>query len=105
MHKETRNIHYASIAKVLPYAGRVNAMQTLRANMKRLRSRQNLTQQALAEKAEMDYNYLQKIESGRWGGLRLSTVETLARALGVEVWELFVPCAPAKVVTSLKTKK
>jgi transcriptional regulator with XRE-family HTH domain len=73
--------------------------------MKRLRSRQNLTQQALAEKAEMDYNYLQKIESGRWGGLRLSTVETLAGALGVEIWELFVPCAPAKTEATKKTKK
>ena len=71
-------------------------MQLIRANMKRLRTRQGLTQQSLAEKAELDYNYLQKIESGRWGGLRVSTVETLARALEVEIWELFVPCAPVK---------
>jgi transcriptional regulator with XRE-family HTH domain len=71
-------------------------MQNLRANLKRLRLRQNLTQQSFAEKAGLDYNYLQKIESGRWGGLRLSTVETLASALGVEVWELFVPGAPTK---------
>jgi transcriptional regulator with XRE-family HTH domain len=71
-------------------------MQTLRGNVKRLRTRQNLTQQALAEKAGMDYNYLQKIESGRWGGLRLSTVETLANALEVEIWELFIPVTPGK---------
>ena len=48
-------------------------MQCIRANMKRLRVRQGLTQQSLAEKAGLDYNYLQKIESGRWGGLRVST--------------------------------
>jgi transcriptional regulator with XRE-family HTH domain len=71
--------------------------------MKRLRHRQGITQQELAEKADMDYNYLQKIESGRWGGLRLSTVETLASALGVEVWELFVPCAPVKPQTRKKS--
>jgi len=71
-------------------------MQTLRANLKRLRTRQQITQQKLAEKAGLDYNYYQKIESGRWGGLSLSTVETLATALEVEIWELFVPCTPTK---------
>jgi transcriptional regulator with XRE-family HTH domain len=75
--------------------------------MKRLRTRQGLTQQSLAEKAELDYNYLQKIESGRWGGLRVSTVETLARALEVEIWELFIPCTPvkSKAVGRPKTKR
>jgi transcriptional regulator with XRE-family HTH domain len=77
----------------------MTAMQIIRANMKRLRTRQGLTQQSLAEKAGLDYNYLQKIESGRWGGLRVSTVETLAQALEVEIWELFVPCAPVKSKT------
>jgi transcriptional regulator with XRE-family HTH domain len=77
----------------------MTAMQCIRANMKRLRVRQGLTQQSLAEKAGLDYNYLQKIESGRWGGLRVSTVETLALALEVEIWELFVPGTPGKSKT------
>ncbi|MDR2675271.1 MAG: helix-turn-helix domain-containing protein [Opitutaceae bacterium] len=66
-------------------------MKILRDNVRRLRLMRGLTQQELAERAEMDCNYFQKIESGRWGGLRLTTVETLARALDVAVWELFVP--------------
>jgi len=74
----------------------MHAMPYLRGNLKRLRNQQQLTQQSLAEKAGIDYNYYQKIESGRWGGLRLSTVDTLADALGVEVWELFVPCTVEK---------
>jgi transcriptional regulator with XRE-family HTH domain len=67
------------------------AMEILRGNVRRLRLMAGLTQQGLAERAGIDYNYFQKIESGRWGGLRLATVETLARALDVEIWELLVP--------------
>lgn len=59
--------------------------------MKQLRLRQGLTQQALAERADLEYKYVQKIESGRWPGLQLRTVERLARALGVEVWQLVGP--------------
>ena len=59
--------------------------------MKQLRLRQGLTQQALAERADLEYKYVQKIESGRWPGLQLRTVERLARALGVEVWQLVEP--------------
>jgi transcriptional regulator with XRE-family HTH domain len=75
-------------------------MPILRANVKRLRLRQDLTQQEFAERAGLDYNYFQKIESGRWGSLRLATVEKLAEALEVEIWELFVPCK-----TEPKTRK
>ena len=74
----------------------MHAMPYFRGNLKRLRKLEQLTQQSVAEKAGIDYNYYQKIESGRWAGLRLSTVDTLADALGVEVWELFVPCATDK---------
>lgn len=69
----------------------MNSMPCLRANLKRLRLKQSLTQQELAEKAGMDANYYQKIESGRWNSVRLATVEKLADALDVEMWELFVP--------------
>ena len=59
--------------------------------MKQLRLRQGLTQQSLAERADLEYKYVQKIESGRWPGLQLRTVERLAHALGVEVWQLVEP--------------
>ena len=69
----------------------MTALQNLSANMKRLRQQHDLTQQGLAERAGLEYKYVQKIESGRWPGLQLRTIETLAEALGVEAWELICP--------------
>jgi len=69
----------------------VNALDNLRANLKRLRLMRGLTQQKLSERADLEYKYLQKIESGRWPGLQLRTVERLARAVDVEAWELLCP--------------
>lgn len=68
----------------------MSALATIRANVKRLRLEQGLTQQQLSERAGMDYKYFQKIESGRWPGLQVRTVETLAKALRVDVGKLFV---------------
>jgi len=59
--------------------------------MKRLRLQRGLTQQAFAELADLEYKYVQKIESGRWPGLQLRTVERLAKALKVDAWELLCP--------------
>lgn len=59
--------------------------------MKRLRAELGLTQQALAEKAGLEYKHLQRIESGRWPGLQLKTIEAIARSLKVEAWELIKP--------------
>ncbi|EIP99127.1 hypothetical protein OpiT1DRAFT_03631 [Opitutaceae bacterium TAV1] len=39
----------------------------------------------------MEYKYLQKIESGRWPGLQLRTIEHLAGILKVEAWQLIAP--------------
>ena len=50
----------------------------------------------MAEKAGIDYKYFQRVESGRWPGLQLGTIEKLARALGVEAWELIAPTAKRK---------
>jgi transcriptional regulator with XRE-family HTH domain len=66
----------------------MKSLRNLQANLKRLRKAQGLTQEALAEKAGLEYKYFQKIESGRWPGLQLSTIERLAKALRVEAWEL-----------------
>ena len=68
----------------------MEALRNLCANLKRLRKAQGLTQEALAEKAGLEYKYYQKIESGRWPGLQLSTVERLAKALRVEAGELLL---------------
>lgn len=69
----------------------MDALDNLSANLHRLRLRAGLTQQGLSEKADLEYKYLQKIESGRWPGLQLRTIERLARALDVEAWELLCP--------------
>lgn len=69
----------------------MSALNNLRLNLKRLRVSQGLTQQSLAEKANVEYKYYQRIESGRWPGLQLGTVERLARSVGVEAWELLSP--------------
>ena len=69
----------------------MSALKNLRFNLKRFRASLGLTQQALAEKAEVEYKYYQRVESGRWPGLQLATVERLARAVGVEAWELISP--------------
>jgi transcriptional regulator with XRE-family HTH domain len=71
----------------------MEAMRNIRGNLKRLRRLLRLTQQGVAELADIDYNYYQKIESGRWDGLQVRTVEKLANALGVGIWELFLPCS------------
>lgn len=82
----------------------VSALTHLRANMKRLRLEHGLTQQALAEKAGLEYKYTQKIESGRWPGLQLRTIEILARALNVEAWELLMPPSSRAIKTANKPK-
>jgi len=55
----------------------------LRLNAKRLRVAQGMSQEALAERAGLGYKHYQKIESGNWGELYLTTVESIAKALGV----------------------
>lgn len=70
--------------------------------MKLARKRQGITQQELAELAGLEYKYVQKIESGRWPGLQLRTIEILAKALKLESWELISP--PASISqTNAKT--
>ena len=72
----------------------MTALKDLRVNLKRLRVAQKLSQEALAEKAGLEYKHYQKIEAGRWPGLHLKTVEALAEALGVRVSVLLEPAPP-----------
>jgi transcriptional regulator with XRE-family HTH domain len=53
-----------------------------------------LTQEAFAERAGMSYKYYQAVEAGRKEHLRLSTLERLAQAYGLEVYELLSPELP-----------
>ena len=42
----------------------------------------------------MSYKYYQAVEAGRKADLRLSTLERLAKAYEIEVWELLCPKEP-----------
>ena len=54
-----------------------------------------LTQEAFAELSGISYKYYQAVEAGRKRELRLSTLERLASAYDLEVWELLAPELPA----------
>lgn len=73
-------------------------MTRLLERIRRLREDRGLTQEAFAEDAQISYKYYQAIEAGRKIDLRLSTLERLARAHGLEVWELLLPVAPLEAV-------
>ena len=51
------------------------------------RKERGLTQEALAERAEMNRTYLNDVEKGR-RNISLFNIERLARALGMSAWEL-----------------
>lgn len=69
----------------------MDALANLRLNIKRLRKAQGLTQERVAEKTGLDFRHYQRIETGKWPGLQLHTVESLGKVLKVEVYELFMP--------------
>lgn len=59
-------------------------------NIKRLRKTKNLSQETLAEKADISPSFLSDIENGKkWGSFE--TLVSLANALEVEPYELLLP--------------
>ena len=66
-------------------------LPSLLKRLKNLRQEQGLTQERFAELAGFSYKYYQQIETGRKPDLRLSTLERLAAAYGLEAWELLLP--------------
>ena len=59
--------------------------------LKALRKRHGLTQERFAELSGISYKYYQQVEAGRKPDLRLSTLERLAAAHGLKVWQLLLP--------------
>ena len=74
----------------------------LLSRLKQLRQAHELTQEAFSEIAGLGYKHYQQIEAGRKPDLRLSTLERLAQAYGIEVYELLSPMLPN---TRLKTTR
>jgi transcriptional regulator with XRE-family HTH domain len=60
----------------------------LLARVKSVRESLGLSQEKFAENAGMTYKYYQHVEAGRKRDLRLSTLQKLAHACGVELSEL-----------------
>ena len=71
--------------------------------LRELRGRHALSQEAFAERAGMSYKYYQAVEAGRKRNLRLTTLEKLAAAYGLQVWQLLSPHVPKR--TALTTKR
>ena len=66
-------------------------------HLRQVRQIHGLSQETFAEKAGISYKYYQAVEAGRKRELRLSTLERLARAHGMEVYELLSPRLPSRV--------
>jgi len=62
--------------------------------LRQLRERHRLSQEAFAEQSGISYKYYQAIEGGRKRELRLSTLERLACAYGIELHQLLAPNLP-----------
>ena len=62
--------------------------ERLLARVKQLRERLGLSQEAFAERAGLGYKYYQSVEAGRKRYIRLSTLEKLAKACGLQLWEI-----------------
>ena len=76
----------------------------LLARIKTLRETLGLSQEAFAEKAGLGYKYYQHVEAGRKRDIRLSTLEKLAKACGLELDELFDFTTDPVVLAEERTK-
>jgi transcriptional regulator with XRE-family HTH domain len=66
----------------LSYANRISSDSNLGKNLRRIRERAGLTQEEVAERSGVHATEVSRIERGKRDP-RVSTVERLARALGV----------------------
>ena len=56
--------------------------------LKRLRTKQGLTQEQVAEAADLPVRYYQKLESKTPYAVRTTTLEKLAKAFKIPAWKL-----------------
>jgi len=65
------------------------ARKKIARRIKELRKRQRLTQEQVAERAGIKYKYYQEMESANPRDMRVSTLEKIAKGLGVPLSQLF----------------
>ena len=58
------------------------------ARVREIREAHGLSQEAFAERAGLKYKHYQSMEAGRKVNIRFFTLEKLAKACGLELWEL-----------------
>jgi len=63
----------------------------LLSRIRQLRLTRGWTQEEFSERSGISYKYYQAVEAGRKRDLRLSTLERLAKAHQLEVWQLLLP--------------
>ncbi len=66
-------------------------IQRLLGRLRALRVARGQTQEEFAEQSGISYKYYQAVEAGRKKDLRLSTLDRLAKAHGLETWQLLLP--------------
>lgn len=64
--------------------------------LRELRCRHMITQQECADLAGLGFKFYQRVESGKKKQIWLETVEKLASAFGLEVWEFLGPELPGQ---------
>ena len=66
----------------------MKAVEILCTNIRRVRLARGLSQEAVAELTGLSPRHFQDIEAMRREGIRLATIEKVARVLRVPVWQL-----------------
>lgn len=67
-----------------------NDYTTLVKNIKYFRLKANMTQEQLAEKADLSVSYIKQIEAGKeFKNITFNTFSKIAKALNIDVKELF----------------
>lgn len=81
---------------------RVSSIELLSRRLKELRNQSGLTQEEFAQIAGFSYKFYQQIESGRKKQVWLETVNRLANAHGLEIWQLLGPGTPTSTIQKTK---
>lgn len=74
----------------------MNSVERVAIRTRELRQKHGLSQQELAEVADMSEKFLQQIEAQRKKEIWVSTVERIACAFSLELDEFFAPEVPEK---------
>ncbi|WP_051944863.1 helix-turn-helix transcriptional regulator [Verrucomicrobium sp. BvORR106] len=82
-----------------------STIQRLLAKLRQLRLGRGWTQEEFSEKSGISYKYYQAVEAGRKLDLRLSTLERLAKAHQLEVWQLLLPGEDEAPAPSARARK